>query len=51
MFLTWMMIGTVAILMAAHAGELLVGVLMSGWSTAVIFEVPRRSLEMGVVRS
>lgn len=95
LYLTWMMIGTVSILMAAHAGEVLVwalayavlgvttretstlyfafvnyttlgygdvipnkqwqllgpmtamnGVLMFGWSTAVIFEVLRRSLEL-----
>jgi hypothetical protein len=100
LFLTWMMIGTVSILMAAHACEVLVwsfaysilgvvaqnsstiyfafvnyttlgygdvipnkewqllgpitamnGVLMFGWSTAVIFEVLRRSLELGTGRS
>ena len=100
LFLTWMMIGTVSILMAAHASEVLVwslayailgvaprrsstiyfafvnyttlgygdvipnkewqmlgpitamnGVLMFGWSTAVIFEVLRRSLELDAARS
>jgi hypothetical protein len=100
LFLTWMMIGTVSILMAAHAGEVLIwalaysilgvtdketnsiyfafvnyttlgygdvipnrkwqllgpmtamnGVLMFGWSTAVIFEVLRRSLELDAKRS
>ena len=100
LFLTWMMIGTVSILMAAHTCEVLVwslaysilgvvaqdaskiyfafvnyttlgygdvipnkewqllgpitamnGVLMFGWSTAVIFEVLRRSLELGAGRS
>jgi hypothetical protein len=100
LFLTCMMIGVVSILMAAHAGEVLVwggayavlgvapaganpmyfafvnyttlgygdilpakqwqllgpitamnGVLMFGWSTAVIFEVLRRSLEFDPARS
>jgi hypothetical protein len=100
LFLTWMMIGTVSILMAAHACEVLVwsfaysilgvvsqgastiyfafvnyttlgygdvipnkewqllgpitamnGVLMFGWSTAVIFEVLRRSLNLDSERS
>lgn len=95
LFLSWMMIGTVSTLMAAHVGEVLVwslayasldvapgkanpvyfafvnyttlgygdvipverwqllgpitamnGVLMFGWSTAVIFEVLRRSLPL-----
>lgn len=98
LFLTWMMIGTVSVLMAAHAFEVLVwalvysilgvtaegtstiyfafvnyttlgygdvipnenwqllgpitamnGVLMFGWSTAVIFEVLRRSIEIDAV--
>jgi hypothetical protein len=100
LFLTWMMIGTVSVLMAAHASEVLVwslayfilgvattdsssiyfafvnyttlgygdvipnkewqllgpitamnGILMFGWSTAVIFEVLRRSLELDAARS
>ena len=100
LFLTGIMIGTVSILMAAHACEVLVwslaysvlgvvaqgsstiyfafvnyttlgygdvipnkewqllgpitamnGVLMFGWSTAVIFEVLRRSLELDAGRS
>lgn len=100
LFLIWMMIGTVSVLMAAHACEVLVwalaysllgvssdgtnsiyfafvnyttlgygdvlpnkewqllgpitamnGVLMFGWSTAVIFEVLRRSLALDAVQS
>jgi hypothetical protein len=100
LFLTWMMIGTVSVLMAAHASEVLVwslayfilgvatrdsssiyfafvnyttlgygdvipnkewqllgpitamnGVLMFGWSTAVIFEILRRSLDLDGARS